>query len=296
MSMQVSALSFRTKSSAYLELTKPDVSFLVVLTTLTGYWMALDAPVDWLHLAHTLAGTMLVASGTSALNHYLERESDAKMRRTARRPLPTGVLRPRQALAFGILLALLGTVHLLVFVNSLAALLGFATCASYLGLYTPLKKQTTLATLVGAFPGAVPPLIGWAAIRGTLEWDAWLLYALLFCWQFPHFLAIAWMYREDYSRAGIRMLPVVERTGRSTFRQILGFSVAVFVLGLLPFLRGMTGSLYLVAAVVLGAGLLQAAWSAARNRTNSRAKFLMHVTVVHIAGLCLLMMLDKHAL
>ncbi len=293
MSVQVSALSLRAKSSAYLELTKPDVSFLVVLTTLTGYWMASDAAVDWVRMAHTLAGTLLVASGTSALNHYLERDSDAKMRRTARRPLPVGALRPQQALVFGVLLALLGTGHLLLFVNGLAALLGFVTCASYLGLYTPLKKQTPWATLVGAFPGAAPPLIGWAAVRGTLELDAWVLYALLFCWQFPHFLSIAWMYREDYARAGIRMLPVVERTGRSTFRQILWFSVAVFVLGLLPFLLGMAGPLYLVAAVASGAGLLQVAWSAARSRTNSRAKFLMHATVVQIAVLCLLMMLDK---
>lgn len=293
MNSRIAALPLRSKPAAYLELTKPDVSVLVVLTTLAGFWMASRSSPDWLLLSHTLFGTLLISAGTSALNHYLERESDAKMRRTARRPLPLGELRPNQALAFGIVLSVSGTLYLLSFVNALAGVLGAATCVSYLGLYTPLKQRTTLATLVGAFPGAAPPLIGWAAARGTLDSGAWVLYGILFCWQFPHFLSIAWMYREDYARAGIRMLPAVERTGRSTFRQIIWFSVAAFVLGLLPFLMKMAGTIYVTGAVVLGAGLIQFACQAARTRTNRHARYLMHATVAHIALLYGLMMFDR---
>ncbi len=293
MNTRITALPARAKPAAYLELTKPDVSFLVVLTTLTGFWMASHDAVNWFLMGNTLLGTLLIAAGTSALNHYLERKSDARMRRTARRPLPMGLLHPGQALAFGILLSVAGTLHLLVFANTVAGILGFATCLSYLGLYTPLKKRTTLATLLGAFPGAAPPLIGWAAVRGTLDLEAWVLYGILFCWQFPHFLSIAWMYREDYARAGIRMLPAVERSGRKTFRQIVWFSIAVFALGLFPFLLGMAGTVYFAGAVVLGAGLLQIAWGAAKSRTNRRAKFLMHATVIHIALLYGLMMVDR---
>ena len=172
-------------------------------------------------MAQTVVGTTFVAAGASALNHYFERDSDARMRRTASRPLPSGVLAPTEALFFGVGLAVTGLLQLLLTTNLFAALLAAGTCAIYLGLYTPLKKRTTWATFVGAFPGAAPPLIGWAAARGSLGPGAWVLFAVLFLWQFPHFHAIAWMYREDYGRAGIRMLPVVDPQGRATFAQVL---------------------------------------------------------------------------
>jgi len=278
---------------AYVVLTKPDVTFLVVLTTVAGFYLGSRGPVNLVALAHTLFGTTLVAAGTAALNHYLERESDAKMRRTAQRPLPLGQLRPREALCFGAGFVLAGTGYLALAVNGLAGLLGFITCVSYLGAYTPLKKRTTLATLVGAFPGAVPPLIGWASACGSLSLEAWILYAILFLWQFPHFLAIAWMYREDYARAGILMLPVVDRTGAATFRQILGTAAALLAVGLFPAVVGMTGVLYFFGALVLGMALVQVCLWASRSKTNARAKWLMHATVIHIPLLLGLMMFDK---
>ncbi len=278
---------------AYVALTKPDVTFLVVLTTLAGFYLGSRGPVNFVLLGHAVFGTALVAAGTAALNHYLERESDAKMRRTAHRPLPLGQLQPTEALCFGAGFALAGTAYLALAVNGLASLLAFATCATYLAAYTPLKKRTSLATLVGAFPGAVPPLIGWAAARGSLSLEAWILYAILFLWQFPHFLAIAWMYREDYARAGILMLPVVDRSGVATFRQILGTAVALLAVGLFPAVVGMTGALYFFGALVLGMALVQVALWASRSKTNVRAKWLMHATVVHIPLLLGLMMFDK---
>src|ERR1700688_3890041 len=194
-----------SRPALYLALTKPDVSFLVVMTTVAGYALGTRGPLDWLRMAHTVFGTTLIAAGTSALNHYFERDTDALMRRTASRPLPSGQLSPREAFWFALSLLGFGTLYLALATNAFATLLGIATSVLYLCVYTPLKRRTTLATLVGAFPGAVPPLIGWAAARGTLNLDAWILFAVLFLWQFPHFDAIAWMYREDYGRAGIRM-------------------------------------------------------------------------------------------
>jgi len=206
------------RANAYVALTKPDVSLLVLMTTAAGYYMGTRGPVDWLNLVHTVFGTMLIAGGTAALNHYLERETDRHMRRTASRPLPSGLLRPAQALWFGLALAVAGAVDLSIVGGWMASLLGVITCLSYLLAYTPLKKRTVWATFVGAFPGAVPPMIGWAAAAGRLDKGAWLLFLILFLWQFPHFHAISWMYREDYARAGIQMLPVVDPDGRRTFR------------------------------------------------------------------------------
>ena len=281
------------RPAAYLALTKPDVSFLVVLTTAAAFYLGSRGPLDLLRLAHTVFGTTLVAAGTSALNHYVERASDAKMRRTAARQLPSGKLQPAEVLGFGVGLAAGGTLYLALAAGALASLLALATCVVYLGAYTPLKKHTTLATLVGAFPGAVPPLIGWAAAHGTLSRDAWLLYAIMFLWQFPHFLAIAWMYREDYARAGIRMLPVVDRSGVATFGQILLAALALVPISLLPAIVGLAGVRYFFGALVLGMALVQACLWAARSKTNGRAKWLMHVTVLHLPLLLGLMMYDK---
>lgn len=279
----------------YLALTKPDVSFLVVLTTAAGYYLGSRGPLDLLRLGHTVFGTTLIAAGTSALNHYLERATDARMRRTASRPLPSGQLQPAEALWFGVGLAVAGALYLALASGALASLLGLGTCVSYLAAYTPLKKRTTLATLVGAFPGAMPPLIGWASGRGSLSLEAWILYAMMFLWQFPHFMSIAWMYREDYARAGIRMLPVVDPSGAATFRQVLLTALLLVPVSLLPSVVGLAGIRYFFGALVLGLALVQVCLWAAASKTNVRAKWLMHATVLHLPLLLGLMMFDKLA-
>lgn len=286
-------LTLASRANAYVALTKPDVSFLVLITTAAGYYMGARGPVNWLHLIHTVFGTMLIAAGTAALNHYIERDSDRLMRRTASRPLPSGVLKPRQALAYGIALSVGGALYLYFASGVLAAGLGVATCLGYLLAYTPLKKRTVWATFVGAFPGAVPPMIGWVAASGRIDLGAWLLFAILFFWQFPHFHAIAWMYREDYARAGILMLPVVDREGSRTFRQILVTAVALVGVSLLPAIAGIAGVFYFFGALGLSVALLQVCLWAASARTNFRAKWLMHATVLHIPLLLGLMVYDK---
>jgi len=281
------------KPWAYVVLTKPDVTFLVVITTVAGFYLGGRGPLDWVLLAHTLFATTLVGAGTAALNQYIERAMDAVMRRTASRPLPLGTLQPAEVLRFGVALVLIGSVWLAVAVNALSALLALATCIFYIGLYTPLKTRTTLATAVGALPGALPPLIGWAAARGNLSSGAWILFAILFFWQFPHFLAIAWMYREDYARAGIRMLPVVDTSGDATFGQIVSTSAILVPVSLLPSVIGMAGMRYFTGALILGMLLLQVSLWASCSRTNVRAKWLMHATVAHIPLLLVLMIFDK---
>jgi len=292
---QTTQMTLATRAGAYLTLTKPDVSLLVLMTTAAGYYMGARAPVDWARLAHTVFGTMLIAAGTAALNHYIERESDGYMRRTASRPLPSGLLQPIEALLFGVVLSIAGAVDLWISSGWVASLLGVVTCLSYLLAYTPLKKKTVWATFVGAFPGAVPPMIGWAAATGSLDRGAWALFGILFLWQFPHFHAIAWMYREDYSRAGILMLPVVDRDGSRTFRQIILTAIGLIGISLLPSMLGLTGVLYFFGALVTSTGLLQVCLWAASSKSNARAKWLMHATVLHIPLLLGLMMYDKVA-
>jgi heme o synthase len=286
-------LTLSSRANAYVELTKPDVSFLVVMTTAAGYYMGTRGPVAWMHMLHAVFGTTLIAAGTAALNHYLERETDRTMRRTAERPLPSGVLQPLEALAFGVVLSIAGATDLFVSSGALACGLGVATCLSYLLAYTPLKKRTVWATFVGAFPGAIPPMIGWVAATGSLDRGAWLLFAILFFWQFPHFHAISWMYREDYARAGILMLPVVDREGSRTFRQIILSAAALVGVSLLPALVGLAGVLYFFGALVTSLALVQVCLWAASAKTNVRAKWLMHATVLHIPVLLGLMVYDK---
>jgi len=282
-----------SRSWAYLLLTKPDVTFLVVMTTAAGFYLAARGPLDVFAMFNAVLGTSLVAAGTAALNHFLERASDAKMRRTCARPLPIGAIRASEALAFGAALIAAGGIYLALFSNWLACGLALLTTALYLGLYTPLKKRTTWATAIGAFPGAIPPLVGWAAARGSLNEGAWLLFGILFLWQFPHFYSIAWIYREDYSRAGIQMLPVIDRSGSATFGQIIFCAAALVPVSLLPSVIGLAGDTYFFGAVLIGMLLLQACLWAARSRTNVRAKWLMHATVAHIPALLGLLMLDK---
>ena len=291
--MRTAELTLASRANAYVALTKPDVSFLVLITTAAGFYMGSRGPVDWLHMVHTVFGTMLIAGGTAALNHYVERDSDRLMRRTASRPLPSGVLKPRQALVYGIALSIAGAVYLYFAAGLLAAGLGVITCLGYLLAYTPLKKRTVWATFVGAFPGAIPPMIGWVAASGRLDLGAWLLFAILFFWQFPHFHAIAWMYREDYARAGILMLPVVDPEGSRTFRQILATAVALVGVSLLPVIAGVAGMTYFFGALVLSVALLQVCVWASGAKTNSQAKWLMHATVAYIPLLLVLMVYDK---
>jgi protoheme IX farnesyltransferase len=290
---RVTSIPQLSRSWAYVSLAKPDVTFLVVLTTAAGYYIGARGPVSLAGMVNAVLGTSLVAAGTAALNHYLERSSDALMRRTSSRPLPLGVLSGAEASAFGAGLVLLGGIYLLLVSNWLACALALLTSFLYLGIYTPLKKRTTWATAMGAFPGAIPPLIGWAAARGSLSGGAWLLFAILFLWQFPHFYSIAWMYREDYARADIRMLPVVDPSGSATFGQIVFTAAALVPVSLLPSVVGIAGIRYFFGALVIGLALVQVCLWASRARTNVRAKCLMHATVAHIPLLLCLLALDK---
>jgi protoheme IX farnesyltransferase len=290
---RATALAQPTKLGAYITLTKPDVSFLVLMTTGAGFYMGARGPMPWLHMIHVVCATMLIAAGTAALNHYIERESDRYMRRTALRPLPSGVLTPTEALRFGVALSIAGALDLYFVAGYIACLLGVFTCLSYLLAYTPLKKRTVWATFIGAIPGAIPPMIGWTAATGKLDSGAWLLFAILFVWQFPHFHAISWMYREDYARAGILMLPVVDKDGQRTFRQIILYAAGLVAVSLLPAIMGFAGVLYFFGALVTCTGLVQVCLWANTSKTNLRAKWLMHATVMHIPILLGLMMYDK---
>lgn len=293
MSARAMPVPAASRAWSYLVLTKPDVTFLVAITSLAGFYLGAGRNPDWLRMFHAVAGTLLIAAGTSALNQYVERAEDALMRRTARRPLPAGVLAPREVLAFGFTLAVSGAAYLALASGWLAALVGALTCASYLGLYTPLKKRTTWATFVGAFPGAAPPLIGWAAARGSLDAGAWALFAILFLWQFPHFHAIGWMYRDDYSRAGIRMLPTVDPLGDATFRQVIAYAAALVPASMLPTLLGQAGTTYFFGALVLGMMMLKVCLWAARERSNFHARWLMHATVMYLPALLALLVMDR---
>jgi len=266
----------------YLELTKPRITWLILMSTGIGYYFGHAGAPDWALLAHCLLGTALIASGTATLNQWYERDADARMRRTAARPIPSGRIEPRRALLFGIALLAAGELELALGVNPLTAWLGLFTVASYLLLYTPLKQKTWWSTTVGAFPGAMPPLIGFAAARGELTPESWALFAIIFLWQFPHFYAIAWMYREDYGRAGIRMLPVVEPDGRSTARQVLAFSLLLVPASLLPGFLSMTSHWYLGAALALGALFLRAALRLTRERTAQNARGVLKASVMYL--------------
>jgi protoheme IX farnesyltransferase len=277
----------------YIALTKPRITWLILMSTAVGYYFGARGVWNLWAMLHTLVGTALIASGTAALNQWYEREADRKMRRTADRPIPSGRLSAGRALGFGILLSALGFAELSLAVNWLSGLLGLLTLLSYLFLYTPLKQRTPLSTLVGAFPGAAPPIIGYAAASGALDAQAWTLFAILFLWQFPHFLAIAWMYREDYERAGIVMLPVVQPSGEATARQIVLYSLALIPVSLLPSLLGMSGSIYFVGALALGLWYLYSGVRVARDRTILRARAVLLVSVIYLPLVYGLMLLDR---
>jgi protoheme IX farnesyltransferase len=280
----------------YWALTKPEVNFLILVTTFAGFYLApATGPGRFkiLPIFHTLLGTLLVASGTGTLNQYVERVFDSQMRRTARRPVASGRIESSHALWFGISLSLAGTVYLALAVSVLASLLALATLLSYLFLYTPLKRKTPLCTLIGAFPGAVPPLIGWAAARGRLDPEAWVLYAMVFLWQFPHFMAIAWMYREDYTRAGYLVLPLDERRDRYVVWQSLGVSLALVPMSLIPTIIGESGLVYSVGALILGLIFFYYSARFAFHRSNVAARQLLAASIVYLPAVFTLLILNK---
>ena len=286
-------LSLRARLTAYVELTKPRITVLIVLTSAAGFVLGSRGAVNYALFAHAMIGIAMLSSGIATLNQFAERDLDGLMRRTAERPLPSGRLMPLEALWFGVLLTVMAEVYLALLVNGLSAVLGVAVIAGYLFLYTPLKTRSTLSTAVGAFPGAVPPLIGWAAARGEVDISAWVLFAIVFLWQFPHFLAIAWMYREDYGRAGIRMLPVVEPDGRVTGQQIIAYTLMLIPVSLLPTFLGVSGKVYLIAAIVLGLLFLVSGIRAALSKSNQHARQLLLASVLYLPLLFGVMVLNR---
>jgi heme o synthase len=284
----------------YIELTKPRITWLILMSTGIGYFFGLPShswrDFNWLLLLHTILGTGLIASGTAALNQWYERAADLKMRRTAGRPLPSGRLVAGRALAFGIVLSVAGFAELWLGVNLLSGLIGAFTLASYLFLYTPMKQRTWWSTTVGAIPGAMPPMIGYAAAAGTITRESWVLFAILFLWQFPHFYSIAWMYKDDYARAGIQMLPVVDPDCRSTARQIVLYGIGLIPVSLVPVMLGMTGRIYFIGALILGLIYLYSGVRVALERTLVRARAVLLTSVLYLPLIYGLMLLDRPGL
>ena len=279
----------------YLELTKPRITVLILICTAVGYFFGSPNSFHLAQFVHVLLGTALMASGTAALNQWYEADSDAKMRRTSKRPIPAGRIKRIDGLVFGVVLSIAGFADLWFGTNALAAALGLFTLATYIFLYTPLKRCSAVCTTVGALPGAMPPLIGYAAASGRLDAWALALFLILFVWQFPHFYAIAWMYRDDYARGGIRMLPVIEPDGESTARRIVVCSILLIPISLIPRLLGMTGSIYAAAAVAAGMGLLYIGVRLGRDRTCARARHVLLASVLYLPMVLAVMVIDRTA-
>jgi heme o synthase len=283
----------RTRFVAYAELTKPRISLMVLFTVVIGGVLATGGRVEPLLLLHTVLGTTLVAAGASALNMYLERRADARMRRTENRPLPAARLRPREALLFGAVLGIGGTAYLALMVPHLgAALVAAVTFITYVFVYTPLKRITPLNTLVGAVPGALPPLIGWTAARGTLDVEAAGLFLIVFLWQVPHFLAIAWIHREDYARGGFRMLPVVDGDGSLTGRNMVLYCLALIPASLLPSLGGHVGLVYVTGALVMGLAFFACTLGFLRAPSNAHARRVLRGSLLYLPAVLALLLID----
>src|ERR1041385_1470491 len=283
----------RSAFSIWSDLVKARLTFLVLLTTLAGFYLGVEGATDWVLLVHTLFGTALVACGAAALNQWWEREHDAKMARTQTRPLPAHELSPTTVLIAGGILSIAGLIHLALFVGLLTSLLGAITLLSYLVVYTPLKRVTTLNTAVGAIPGALPPLMGWAAARDNVSREGWALFAILFFWQLPHFLAIAWLYREEYAKAGFVMLPVRDPEGVRTGRQAVSHTFGLIPISLCPALFGVSGVGYFFGALLMGLAFLWCAIQFSRELTRARARQLFFASILYLPLLLGLMALDK---
>ena len=290
--MAVSELGISTRrahAADFLELTKPRITFLVLVTTLVGFYMGSRDSIRLGLLLETIAGTGFLAAGASALNQYFERDLDSRMIRTKTRPLPDGRVAPNEALIFAAVISIAGIAALAILVNLLTALLGALTLTAYILVYTPLKTRTAWCTLIGAFPGAAPPVMGWTAARGEVYAVALSLFAILFLWQMPHFFAIAWIFTEDYARAGFSIQP----SGESTGRQIILYCCALIPVSILPTFFGLTGTAYLFGAILLGFTYLGYGFAVALFRSNTHAHRLLRISVLYLPALLVLMMIDK---
>jgi protoheme IX farnesyltransferase len=277
----------------FYELTKPRMNFLVVITTMVGFYMTSPGAIDWPLLIATLIGTALTASSAGVFNQLIEREHDRHMPRTRNRSLPAGRVSPRDALIWGSVLAVLGVGSLAVFVNALTALLGAFTLLSYIFIYTPAKRRTTLNTVIGAVPGAIPPMMGCTAVTGALSAEALALFAILFFWQMPHFLAIAILYKRDYALGGFKMLPVVDQTLETTGRQIVLWAVALIPISMMPTMLGLAGTIYFASATLLGLAFLSYGISCAMSRTRLDARKLFFASIIYLPVLLAVMMIDR---
>ena len=292
-SIGTTAAAEKSGFTVFCELIKARLTFLVLLTTLVGFYVGMRGAMDWWLMLHALAGTTLLACGASALNQLCEREHDAKMKRTESRPLPSKRLSPETVLIFGGACSVGGLLYLALAVNLLTALLGAATLVSYVFIYTPLKRVTWLNTAIGAIPGALPPLMGWTAARNELSIEGWALFAILFFWQIPHFFAIAWMYREEYEKAGFVMLPSLDADGGRTGRQAVSHTLGLLMVSLSPFVFRLTGHVYLLGALVLGLIFLGCAILFSVQLTRARARQLFFASILYLPLLLGLMVFDK---
>jgi len=287
------ATAEKSWTAVFADLVKARLTTLVLLTTLVGFYLGWQGPMNFGLMFYTLSGTALVAAGAAALNQLLEREYDAKMSRTASRPLPSGRLLPVTVMLFGGVCAVTGLAYLALLVNPLTSVIGAITLVSYLFIYTPLKRMTWLNTAVGAIPGGLPPLMGWAAARGELTGGGWALFAILACWQLPHFYAIAWIYRDEYAKAGFQMLPNVDPDGSRTAQHVVTHTLALLLISLCPFLFHLAGTVYLTGAVVLGTGFFWCALRFARELSMGRARRLFFASIVYLPLLLALLVFDK---
>jgi protoheme IX farnesyltransferase len=290
---QVAEAGALRRAADYVELAKPRIVLMVLVTAFVGFYLGSESVPNYLLLLQMLLGTAFAAAGTLALNQVIERETDAKMERTRHRPLPDGRLQAREALWFGSLLTVAGLGYLFLTVNALSAAVTAVITVSYLLCYTPMKLRSSLCVLVGAVPGALPPVIGWVAATGTLDVGAWVLFAIMFLWQVPHTLAIARLYRNDYARAGIQFLPVIDLDGASTNRQIICHTAALLVVSLLPTLLGLAGAVYFIIAFILGVAFLLSGIRLALESTLPKARTLLFASLIYLPVLLLVMALDR---
>ena len=293
MTAQATTMAPGSQWADFMELTKPRITLMVVLTTVVGFLLAAPGAIAWDLLAHTVLGTALVASGASTLNQVIERRTDAQMRRTANRPIPAGRLAPEKAMAFGVALSAAGVAYLALLVNLLTALIGALTLASYVLVYTPMKRKSSLATIVGAVPGAAPPMMGCTAAAGALNPLAWVLFAILFLWQMPHFLAIAWIYRSDYERGGFPLLTLGHLPGQRTARQMMLYAAALIPVSLLPSALGISGLPYFVGALILGLIFFGYCFAFSLSQDARAARRLLLASVVYLPIVLLLMVADQ---
>lgn len=292
---ETKAIGIGEKAAAFLELTKPRIAFMLVLTSAAGFYLGAKGGFDFSLFLNSVIGITLLAFGVATLNQVIERRTDALMERTMNRPLPSGKVSPAEALIFGLILTISAEIYLAVLVNPLTAALGLVVIIGYVLLYTPLKTKTSASTAIGAIPGALPPLMGWTSSANEITLGAWILFALLFLWQFPHFLAIAWMYREQYAKAKILMLPVVEPSGKLTAQQIVLFTIMLLPISITPFFIGLTGWIYLVGASVLGIWFLYESIQTARAKTVEKARRLLLVSVLYLPVIFALMVFSKRS-